>query len=539
MISHSKLKESLVNLAPTIKELMTIAGTAGVSLGVLHHGEIIHSANFGFRDVDANLSVDEETIFPIGSLTAATVSATIAVLVEEKLLTWDTKVIDVLPDFHPQDEVLRNLTTITDVLAHRTGMARSIASQSSDLIKKEDSLAFLNGQKAVQPFRGQWQYNPLGYNIAGLVIEKITGKRWDEVVHEKILKPLGLHRTSATAEAGDANTTKTYAALDDGSPVEITSDRVGADTFGGADSGMRSCVKDLLRLYNELMEAWEEQLNTEDTSTQGSPFKQVCQFMSAKIPIEEMYCLHERSHALGWTRTQTPGPIGGTGLNSQLMRGYMPFVGRNSPPRLILSHQGYHSGFFGAVNLLPETQSAIVVLTNTLGLNDCADWVGQLILETLMNVGEPQDYIEWARDSAIHALTWHTILKRELEKHRIPDTYPRDLEQYVGTYINKRDLIKLVVTHEGTSEKACLYFALQGLESEKYSLKHYHNDDFVWLQSREELARRGKATVQESSYYKIRFEASDGGAINRLRWGHSPDITGGETFYKVRAELVS
>lgn len=143
MLSHSELKESLANLSPKIKELMTIAGTAGVSLGVLHHGEIVHCANFGFRDVDANLSVDEETIFPIGSLTAAIVSATIALLVEERLLTWDTKVIDVLPDFQPQDEVLRNLTTITDVLSHRTGMARSIASQSSDLIKKEDSLAFL------------------------------------------------------------------------------------------------------------------------------------------------------------------------------------------------------------------------------------------------------------------------------------------------------------------------------------------------------------------------------------------------------------
>lgn len=539
MKSKSKLKQSLVDLAPTIEELMTIAGTVGVSLGVLHRGEIIHSANFGCRDVDANLSVDEETIFPIGSLTAAIVSATIAMLVEERLLTWDTKVKDVLPDFHPQDEVLRNLTTITDVLAHRTGMARSIAGQSSNVIKKEDSLAFLNGQKAVQPFRGQWQYNSLGHDIAGLVIEKITGKRWDEVVHDKILKPLGLHRTSATAEAGDDNTTKTYAALDDGSPVEITSDKIGADTFGGADSGMRSCVKDLLRLYNELMEAWEEQLDTEDTSTQGSPFKQVCQLLSAVIPIGEKYCLHERSHALGWARTQTPGPIGGTGLNSQLMGGYMPFVGLNSPPRLILSHQGYQSGCFGAVNLLPETKSAIVVLTNTSALNDCADWIGQLILETLINVGEPQDYIEWARDSASKALVWHTLTRMELEKHRTPSTSPRDLGEYVGTYINKTDLIKLVVTLEGTNEKACLYFALQGLESEKYSLKHYHNDEFVWLQSREELARRGKATIQESSYYKIRFEASNGGAIDRLRWGHSPDTTGGETFHKVRAGPVS
>ena len=44
------------------------------------------------------------------------------VIVEEGSLTWETKVKDVLPEFHIRDEVSQNFTTIRDLLAHRTGM---------------------------------------------------------------------------------------------------------------------------------------------------------------------------------------------------------------------------------------------------------------------------------------------------------------------------------------------------------------------------------------------------------------------------------
>ena len=120
-----ELDGRLSALRPTIHELMSIAGTAGLSLGVVHNDELIHTANFGFRDYGSKLPVDDETIFPGCSLTKAMISATMGVIVEEGSLTWETKVKDVLPEFHIRDEVLQNFTTITDLLAHRTGMSKS------------------------------------------------------------------------------------------------------------------------------------------------------------------------------------------------------------------------------------------------------------------------------------------------------------------------------------------------------------------------------------------------------------------------------
>lgn len=101
------LSARLSALPPTIRELMSIAGSAGLALGVVHSDKLIHTANFGFRDYGSKLPVNDETIFPGCSLTKAMLSATMDVLVEEGALTWDTKVKDVLPSFHIRDEALQ------------------------------------------------------------------------------------------------------------------------------------------------------------------------------------------------------------------------------------------------------------------------------------------------------------------------------------------------------------------------------------------------------------------------------------------------
>lgn len=50
--------------------------------------------------------------------------------------------------------------------------------------------------------------------------------------------------------------------------------------------------------------------------------------------------------------------------------------------------------------LIPDTTSAIGVLTNSLANNDCTDWIGQLLLETSIDSLEENDYEQMARESA-------------------------------------------------------------------------------------------------------------------------------------------
>ena len=527
---ENDLDSRLCALGPTIRELMSIAGTAGLSLGVVHNDKLIHTANFGFRDYGFKLPVDNETIFPGCSLTKAMLCAVMGVLVEEGALTWDTKLKDVLPDFDTEDKVLHSCMTITDLLAHRAGMSTTnywLGSQNNILFAKGDILTFLNNQQAVKPFRGQWQYNNFGYQLAGLVVERISSQRWDKVLESKILEPLGLTRTHALGNEKDDNTAKAYVTLDHRTPTEIAGVKIAADQFGGASGGIRTCVKDLLTLYQELMRAGKDQFSTGQTSTPGSPLKQVPQLLSSKIPLKETSQL-ENSYALGWVRCQLPGPMGAVGLNPKLLPDGMPIVGKGVPSRLVIYHQGSNPGALAAVNLLPETQSAIVVMTNTLALNDCADWVGQLVLEALIGTTKRNDYPELARKSAATALAWHSAVEAALKKHQIPGTFPRDLEEYTGTYTNFIKTMKIEVTQRNNK----LWFALQGLESEAFRMTHYHNDVFTWLQPRNELARRGRFTHQKHPYYLLRFSARDDNKIGQLAWAHDADAPDGEIFEK-------
>jgi hypothetical protein len=93
--------------------------------------------------------------------------------------------------------------------------------------------------------------------------------------------------------------------------------------------------------------------------------------------------------------TTLPNPIGAGGSNSMLVD-KMPEVGKGTAGTEVLYYQGNMAGYTTSLILLPDTQSAIVVLANSMALNDAADWVSQAVLETLLNTSEPADYVSRA-----------------------------------------------------------------------------------------------------------------------------------------------
>ncbi|KAJ5199240.1 hypothetical protein N7491_000204 [Penicillium cf. griseofulvum] len=518
------LPARLDRLRPTIEDLMRIGGTPGLSLAVMSGGSTIYESNFGVRDTEADLPVTDETIFPICSLTKSLTASAMAILVDEDKLTWDTLVKDVLPSFDSSDETIQNQLTITDILSHRSGMAWAdnlvIGTENNILIPGKDGLKYINSKSRLLPFRAGMSYNNLPYNLAGYIIEEVSGVSWFEFVQSRILDPLGLDRTYLKPPpSGIPNVTQCYNALDDGSTTPIPCPKGGQDWFGGPSGGARSCVRDLLKLYKTFTASLEDQITTGKGATEDSPFKQVSHLTSAKIPMDQP-SRNELSYALGWARAQLPNRLGQIGINPGLMPNGMPTVGKGVPSQLILFHQGSLPGALSIVILLPDTNSVIVVLSNSLALNDVPDWVGQLLLEELLEVpkSEKNDYIEAAHTSVAENLKWYPALVEELSEARKNGTSPRALEEYVGTYWDNINVFKIVVTLVDNK----LYWSLQGLESEKFQLEHYEDDTFTWLLSRNELSRRGRwvGSDQGLAFWKAVFECNDNGRIDKLLWAH-------------------
>ena len=74
----------------------------------------------------------------------------------------------------------------------------------------------------------------------------------------------------------------------------------------------------------------------------------------------------------------------------------------------MIYHQGSNPRVLAAFNVLPETQSEVLVLSNTLALVDTAEWVEQILLETFLNVREqPQNtYVKNTKDNVDNVLAW-------------------------------------------------------------------------------------------------------------------------------------
>ncbi|KAG4284484.1 hypothetical protein FPRO06_08863 [Fusarium proliferatum] len=355
----------------SIERLMAIAGTPGVAIGVMTKDNPIFYDNHGFRDFEKKLAVTEDTIFPICSLTKAITAAGLGLLVEEDRVSWDSLIKDILPDFRSVTPVLHNNTTMTDILCHRTGMGWGdnviLGTAGNVLLRAGDVMKYINNRPLVRPFRAQFGYNNLHYELAGSVIEQVSGQSYFDFMQSRLLNPLRMERTSfQTPSKSVEGVAVCYNALDDASTVPIDFLKMGDDGYGAASGGARSSVKDLLKLYSSFIKGFNSQFSGSDAPDVGSPLKQLSHIMSAKIPFDQP-SRHEASYAFGWGRVQLPGRFGQIGLNPALLPQGMPTIGRGTSS-LVLFHQGSLPGSLTFVGLLPETETVIVVLTSSLAL---------------------------------------------------------------------------------------------------------------------------------------------------------------------------
>ena len=150
-------------------------------------------------------------------------------------------------------------------------------------------------------------------------------------------------------------------------------------------------------------------------------------------------------------------------------------------------------------------------MTNTLAPNDCADWVGQLVLGALIGVKDKNNYLELARRSVTTSLAWHSTVEAALNKNQVHGKSPRNPEEYTGTYKNSNKTMKI----EATQRNNKLWFAVQGLESETFEMMHYQDNIFIWFQPRNELVRRGRFTHQKYPHYMLRFSACNDNKISQ------------------------
>ncbi len=171
-------------------------GTPGVAVGVYLDGAEFY-AYHGVTSVQNPLPVDADTLFQFGS-TGKTFTATAVMrLVEAGKVDLAATVRTYIPEFAVADEKTSANVTVLNLLNHTAGWSGDFMGSSKEL--GDDALAKYVAAMATLPqefpLGSGVSYNNASLSVAGRVIEKVTGKRFEDAMVELLFAPLGLEHS--------------------------------------------------------------------------------------------------------------------------------------------------------------------------------------------------------------------------------------------------------------------------------------------------------------------------------------------------------
>ncbi len=183
-------------LVAKIDELMKELKIPGVAVGV-YHGDKVFTQGFGVTNLTHPLQVDDDTLFQIGSITKTFVGTMIMMLVEAGKLDLDEPIKTYLPGFKVQDEEASSKATLRHLFTHTAGWVGdwfpSGIDQGAGAVEQYVKTMVDDPQDT--PLGELISYNNAGYNLAGRILEGVTGKVFSELIKEMIFEPLEMSHT--------------------------------------------------------------------------------------------------------------------------------------------------------------------------------------------------------------------------------------------------------------------------------------------------------------------------------------------------------
>jgi CubicO group peptidase (beta-lactamase class C family) len=167
----------------------------GLSIGLVRNDSILYTKGYGIKSIENGDSVTPNSIFHTASISKLFTAVAIMKLIEEKVITIDDKLVEILPELKFDDERIKNIT-IKNLLNHTSGIP-DISNyhwdnnNQSDTSLKEYVLG-LHLTLDAEP-SAEYEYSNLAYDILGYVIEKISGVTFDKYLKENILNKSGMY----------------------------------------------------------------------------------------------------------------------------------------------------------------------------------------------------------------------------------------------------------------------------------------------------------------------------------------------------------
>lgn len=186
-VSQEKLSDFVQT---TAREL----GVPGVAVGVLMDGQESYAA-YGVTSLENPLPVDEKTLFHLASVTKTFTATALTRLAEEGKVDLAAPVRRYVPELRLADERTTADITVMHLLNHTGGLDWALLDNGEGDGSLSSYVARMTDLPLIAPLGARASYSQAGYNLAGRVIEAVTGLSFEKAVASLVLEPLGLANT--------------------------------------------------------------------------------------------------------------------------------------------------------------------------------------------------------------------------------------------------------------------------------------------------------------------------------------------------------
>ena len=211
----------IVELLGPIREAQQVPALAGA---IVTDAGLQAVGAVGVRKAGTDVAVTVDDLWHLGSDTKAMTAALIGRLVEEGKLKWDTTMETVFPEFAALMNPEFGKVTILHLLSHRAGlppnipwglipMTEPIRDQRLRAVK-----AAVSAKLVAEP-GAKFIYSNLGYVVAGAAAERVTDETWENLLLEKICRPLGMTAVGFGGVGTPGEFDQPWGHGDDGKPV--------------------------------------------------------------------------------------------------------------------------------------------------------------------------------------------------------------------------------------------------------------------------------------------------------------------------------
>ncbi|HEY8009935.1 MAG TPA: serine hydrolase domain-containing protein [Rudaea sp.] len=175
---------------------------AGMAFAVVKDDKVLLQRGIGYADTSTGAPVTPDTVFRLASLSKAFASALAAMLVDDGVLRWDTRVTSVVPSFELMDANASNKLTVRDILSQRVGLPHNTYDR---LLEADEPYPLLVDKLREVPLTcdvGEcYGYQNITYALIGDVIYALTGDFFYHQVEKRVFHPLGMLTASYGKES--------------------------------------------------------------------------------------------------------------------------------------------------------------------------------------------------------------------------------------------------------------------------------------------------------------------------------------------------